>query len=101
MTGDEELRAAGVDVDAMRADARAAVAEATPDGWEAVHVRSPWPAARCPHCGAVLDGGNAAVGVLTRRLHRARVLLFALAPVCGECVQRPNRLAALALKTFE
>ena len=83
---DGELRAAGIDVEAMRADARATVDAATPPGWQVVMIRNPWPEAECPFCGSPIAVHNMGVAALTRPLQRARVVLFVLAVVCDACV---------------
>lgn len=97
---EDALRAAGIDVDAMREDARAAVDRQTPAGWEAVMIRSPWPDDQCPVCGVVIEPENMGVATLTRRLARPRVLLFTLTIVCDGCVGDSRRLGALAGRTF-
>ena len=98
---DDELRAAGVDVEAMREDARAAVDAATPPDWQAVMIRSPWDDSRCPSCWVEITVESMGVAALTKRLERARAILFTLTVVCDRCVRNPFRLGALAAQTFE
>ena len=98
---EDDLRAAGVDVDAMRDDARATVKSATPEGWESVMIRSPWPTDRCPSCYSSLDWHTVAIAATVKRLHRAQVLLFSLIFVCERCVRNPVKLGTLAARTFE
>lgn len=97
------LRAAGIDPEAMREDARKFVEQATPPGWQAVMVRSPWPdsVCPCPACQRPITVENVGIGVLTKRLERPRVLLFALAVVCDGCVEDSYRLSTLAILTFQ
>lgn len=98
---DDRLRLAGVDVDAMRADAQAAVDEATPEGWRAIMLRSPWEQERCPGCWDHLTVDNLAVAALTWRLERTQTLLFSLTVVCDQCVRNQVQLDHLAERTFE
>ena len=98
---DDELSRAGVDVEALRADAQAAVEAETPDGWVALMVRSPWRESACPSCGAVVTVENMGVAALTRRLERPRTLLFALVVVCDRCVADSRWLDVLAERVFE
>ena len=97
------LRDAGIDPDGMREDARRLVEEATPPGWEAVMVRSPWPESECPcpACRRPITVENVSIGVLTKRLERPRTLLFVLAVVCDGCVDDSYRLSTLAILTFQ
>lgn len=97
---DDELQRAGIDVEAMRADAQAAVEAATPVGWQAMMIRSPWSEQHCPACDVAITVENLGVAALTKRLERPRVLLFALAIVCDRCVSSSYRLGTLAGRTF-
>jgi hypothetical protein len=97
---DDELRAIGVDVDALRDDAKQIVQEATPAGWQAILVRSRWPEDHCPGCRAPITGDNLAIATLTRRLNQPCVLLFTLVIVCDRCVKQDWRLGGLAAITF-
>jgi hypothetical protein len=97
------LREAGIDAEAMREDAKQYVEAATPPGWEAVMIGSPWPESVCPSpaCQQPITVENISIGVLTRRLERTRTLLFVLAIVCDRCVDDSYRLSTLAILTFQ
>ena len=97
----DKLRQAGVDVEAMRADAQAVVEAATPPGWQATMLRNPWPEEWCPSCGVEITVESMGVAALTKRLGRPRVLLFTLTIVCEHCAEDSDRLDALAERTFE
>jgi hypothetical protein len=97
------LRDAGIDVEVMREDARDAVEAATPPGWVAVMIRSPWHEEDCPSpgCGTHIHTGNLGIAVLTKKLHRVRTLLFTLTVVCEDCASDRDRLSLLSVLTFQ